>query len=92
MNKVYLLVFDRESNFNYQQLHDFIKNSTFITDWWHYIKSGYLLVSPLSATALADQIRKAFVNHRFLLTKVVLSDSNGWLPKEAWEWVYRNSY
>ena len=89
---LYLLVFDRDLATDYNQLHENIKNDPNILDWWHYITSSYLLVSQLSVNDLANKIINYFPNHRFLLIKVDPHTSQGWLPKDAWEWLtkYKN--
>lgn len=87
MNKIYLMVFDRNAYFNYQLLHEFIKNNYNIKDWWHYMQSSYILVSPLSANDLADSIMTGFRNHRFLLVQITPGNYQGWLTEDAWQWI-----
>lgn len=92
-NNIYILTFDRSENFDYNKLHQFIKNDTLeITDWWHYIKSSYLLVSPYSADFLANKIMQVIPNQNFLVIKLNPIDHQGWLPKDAWDWISKYKY
>ncbi len=87
MNKIYLMVFDRNNLFDYQLLHEFIKSSYNIKDWWHYMQSSYILVSPLNANDLADNLMTRFGNRRFLLVQITPGNYQGWLPEDAWKWI-----
>lgn len=87
MNKIYLMVFDRNLLYNYQILHDAIKKDPYIKDWWHYMQSSYVLISPLSANALAERLMINFNNHRFLLIEINSKNYQGWLPQDAWTWI-----
>lgn len=87
-NKAYLLVFDRRSNYDYNQLHEGIDKDPNIKNWSHYLTSSYILISPLSASGLSDRLRlNYFKDHRFLLYQITGTNYNGWLPKESWEWI-----
>lgn len=87
MKKVYLMVFDRDPTYNYELLHNVIKMDPYIYDWWHYLQSTYILVSTLTADALADRLMLSFKNQRFLLVEINSKNYQGWLPKDAWEWI-----
>jgi len=92
-NNIYILTFDRDENFDYNKLHQFIKNDTSeIVDWWHYIKSSYLLVSPYSADFLANKIMQVIPNQHFLVIKLNPIDHQGWLTKDAWDWISKYKY
>lgn len=91
MKTIYILTFDRNSTYDYNILHNGIKTDSQIINWWHFLKSSYLLVSTnSSATLLSERIRTYFPNQRFLLTEINLKNHNGWLPKEAWDWINSN--
>ncbi len=92
MKKVYLLVFDRDDfRHNYLRIHKKIKNDVYIENWWHYLKSAYILTSELSAEHLFDEIRKILPNHKFLITEIDLENCEGWLPEKAWEWIEKHA-
>lgn len=84
---IYLMVFDRNPSFDYQPIHNFINNNPQITDWSHYMLSAYILVSPLSANDLANQIIANFCRHRFLLIEINNKNYQGWLTQDAWTWL-----
>lgn len=85
----YLFIFDRDSSTDYTNLHNRIKSDSHISNWWHYLNSAYILISPFDASKLTDSIRGYFPN-RFLLIKVTRSNYNGWLPQDAWDWIRTN--
>ena len=89
MMKAYIFVFDRNYRYDYKKFHEFIKESPHISNWWRYIQSCYILVSELPATKLSREIREVMPKHRFLLSQIHLNNSNGWLPKEAWDWIHK---
>jgi hypothetical protein len=90
MSKAYILVFDRDAQIDYDVLLQGIKNEASITNWWHYIKSAYILISPLTGYQLGERIRQYLPDHLFLLTRVDLSDKGGWLTRDAWDWINRH--
>jgi hypothetical protein len=85
------MVFDRDQNVDFKVLHQFIKNSSYIEYWWHYIKSGYIISTSKSISELADEIRKAFPSLLFLLLRTDISEFDGFLPQKAWNWLFNNS-
>lgn len=82
----YLFVFDRDFLTDYNNLHNKIKSDIYISNWWHYLNSAYILISPYDASQLTNSIRSYFPN-RFLLIKITKNNYNGWLPKDAWDWI-----
>ena|SRR5260221_662412 len=86
-NKAYLLIFDRDPTRDYEVLHNAIKNDRNIKNWWHYIKSAYLLITPLSTIDLTHRIEGYMPSHRFLIFNVTGKMHNGRLPQEAWDWI-----
>ena len=86
MNRAYILVFNRNFDFDYNLLHKGIKDNPYIINWWHYLFSSYLLISPNNAKELARSIR-IFFPHKFLLMEIKSNNYYGWLSSEAWEWI-----
>lgn len=80
-----------ETGFDYVALHSMLKDSRHILDWWHYIKSCYILISSLPVKELAEEIRKMMPDHHFLLIRVHPDECNGWLPKNAWDWLHKHA-
>lgn len=56
--------------------------------WWHYIESTWLIKTEESVDSWSDKIR-AVVDPKdfFLVVDITGKPYNGWLPKEAWDWI-----
>jgi len=88
---IYLVSFDPHK-VDANGLHETIKNSELITDWWHYLGSTYLVSSTApTAKKLQLDIQKKWSAQRFLVVEVNLPNSEGWLPEKAWEWIRKHS-
>lgn len=87
--KAYILVFDRDDNMDYSALHKRITTLPEVVNWFHYIKSSYILISTLtSSTKLNDLIKPFFPTGKsILLIEVNLKNRNGLLVAKAWEWL-----
>lgn len=85
MKRAYVISYDLKGpSANYSDLYEFLKSQG---NWWHYLASTWIIISDLSASELADEIRR-YTNEgdRFLVTALT-KETNGWLPKRAWEWI-----
>jgi len=88
----YILTFDRNDQLDYKVLHDKLVSLDCIKNWFHYIKSSYILISDkVTANALDREIGSLFKDNNYLILGVDLKDSQGWLPKRAWEWIESQS-
>lgn len=86
----YALMFDRDDQLNYKELHDKLVSLDCIKDWFHYIKSSYILISELpTAYALDKEVREILKEKNYLIVAVKLEDIEGWLPNRAWMWIER---
>ncbi len=84
----YVLLFDRDDETDYKELHNKLVFLDCIKNWFHYIKSSYLLISEKStANALDKDISSIFIEKNYLLISINLKDSQGWLPSKAWDWI-----
>ncbi|HJV46608.1 MAG TPA: hypothetical protein VJ824_12915 [Bacillota bacterium] len=83
---VYLITYDLKnaSGHDYSALHDKIKS---FGAWWHYLESTWLVDTTMSAQTMSDEIRKVYQPEYHLVIKLTGLDYQGWLPKEAWDWV-----
>jgi len=89
---IYALMFDRDDVTDFKKLHDELVSKRCIVNWFHYIKSSYILVSDLStANSLDSEISDIFNNKDYLLVAIDLKDSQGWLPEKAWQWIKRQT-
>ncbi|MFN4247591.1 MAG: hypothetical protein ACK4EY_07695 [Flavipsychrobacter sp.] len=88
----YILTFDRDNITNYLDLHNGIVSIPEVITWFHYIKSSYILISSEpDATLLNSKLLAVMGKKRYLLIEVDLSNRNGRLPRDAWEWLRKQS-
>ena len=87
----YILVFDRDDNLDYVEIHKQITEMSSLFNWFHYIRSSYILISSQQSThQFIEEIRAVIgMEKQFLLMRVSLEegDYNGWLPTDAWDWI-----
>lgn len=88
MNRyAYVFMFDTDDSLDYNDIHKKITAISGLYSWFHYLQSSYVLISSLETNDLTQEIIKVIPNKRFLVFKIDLNTRNGWLPKEAWEWI-----
>ncbi len=89
---VYALMFDRDDQTNFKQFHDQLVSIDCIKNWFHYIKSSYILISDkATANALDKELRAILGNRNYLVVAINLRDSQGLLPERAWTWIENQS-
>jgi hypothetical protein len=86
LNKEYLLAFDPNKS-DGEALHAIIKSSPYISDWWHYLPSTYILMSSYTLETIQKQILDSWSGNHFLMIEVNRNNHNGWLPQAAWDWL-----
>ncbi len=69
---------------NYEGLHEAIKNCG---DWWHFLGSTWLVDSGLTAEGIWTRLEPHVDKNDFFLVIGVTRDYQGWLPKDAWDWI-----
>lgn len=90
--KAYILTFDRDDMLNYKEIHDKIISLPDLTNWFHYIKSSYILITTAqSASILSGKIKPFMPDKRFLVVELNLNNRNGWLPNDAWDWIRKQT-
>lgn len=91
MAKAFLITFDPPLD-GAQELHKIIDSSVSITDWMHFIKCTYIVISTATyASDLYDRIRPSLGDANLLVIEIDLSASHqGWLPQKAWDWINKN--
>ncbi len=90
--KAYILNFDKGGlldNFDYKSFHEILTNAKGVFDWWHYLESSYIIIvdNHITANNISDFVRTRMSNKYFIVVELNLSNHNGWLPQEAWEWI-----
>lgn len=93
--RYYIITFDRDANASYKPFHDAFVKHREINKWWHYIKSCYVIGTEMEISDLSSHFKSTAETHgipvRHLVLRVNLDENQGWLPKDAWEWINANS-
>ena len=81
----YIVCFDlKEQPIKYEPFFDELKRSA---HWCHYITSTWIIFRNESLVELGPKLRPLiFVNDRLLIMPAK-GPADGWLPKEAWDWI-----
>ncbi len=85
------ITIDNTVNYNADAIHKTITTGTDISAWWHYLPNVYIVKTASTAKFHADRLIRNFQGLPFLLTKLDLSDYNGFLQKNAWDWINSHS-
>ncbi len=91
---MYLITYDHtQTVFSPTDIHKTITTMPHVTDWWHYLPNVYIVSARLltHSKELADVIRTAHNGLKFFIVRVDLSDHNGVLNKDAWDWINKKT-
>ena len=55
--------------------------------WWHYLKSTWLVYTSKTVQEVAEALRPHVSARGLVLVTELRRPYQGWLPKEAWEWI-----
>lgn len=91
-NKAYIINFDKGGlidSFDYKKFHDNLTTAKGVINWWHYLESSYIIITDANVTAtnVSDFVLQHMKEKYFLVVELNLKNHNGWLPKEAWDWI-----
>ena len=91
MTKIYLITYSPDAYFNKATFHDYMTSlyPIYITDWWHYIDTTYLIASSLDVIPLYNLISHGVPRRYSLIIEVDPNNAQGWLPKNAWTWLQK---
>lgn len=89
MNK-FIISYDlKAKNADYTSLYDAIKSAE---GWWHYLESFWIITSSYSLTFWQEKIKANIKSEDFfIVVEVRDATTNGWLPKNAWDWINQNT-
>jgi hypothetical protein len=75
---------------DYTPLFDAIKSCG---EWWHFMDSTWIVNTTHSADFVAKHLNN-FIdpNLDFVLVSRLSGESQGWLPKAAWDWLNSKQY
>ena len=72
---------------DYSGLHEAIKS---FGGWWHYLDSTWIVITNESPQQIWNQLSNHIDKNDSLLVIEVLDNVQGWLPKDAWDWIHEN--
>lgn len=85
------ITIDNTVGYNHDAVHKIITVNSNVSAWWHYLPNVYIIKTASTAKFHADRLISNFQGLPFLLTKLDLSDYNGFLQKNAWDWINSHS-
>ena len=86
--KVFVVTYDlNRPGQNYPKLSAALKDSPY---WWHYLTSTWLIATNETADQLWDRISSTVDKSDEVLVIRVCAESQGWLSKEAWDWINKH--
>lgn len=87
-NSIYILSYDRDNASDTKALHNAVISNPLVKNWFHYIKSSYILVaSTKNASILTKSLDSIMQGVRYFLMEVNPANCNGFLPQKAWDWI-----
>ncbi len=72
---------------NYNALYEEIKRTPL---WWHFLESTWIINTSETAQQIWDRLGRCIDQNDFMLIIEIRDNSQGWLPKEAWDWIHAN--
>lgn len=88
MNKVFLVTYHLKTpGKDYSPLYTALKSSG---KWWHFLESSWLICTSETSVLLNNRLMPFITATDRLLIIEVRNDCQGWLPKEAWDWIKEN--
>ena len=58
--------------------------------WWHYLDSTWIVVTNETTGEIWRRLSTHVDKNDYLLIIEITNNAQGWLPKEAWEWIHAN--
>lgn len=68
----------------YEPFFNELKNSTY---WWHYLNSTWIVIRYDALAELGPKLRRLIFTNDRLLVMPAKGPADGWLPKDAWDWI-----
>lgn len=87
---IYAINYDlKKPGQDYKDLHEAIKSCG---AWWHHLGSTWLVDTSLNASGIWEKLAPHVDKNDQVLVIRVARDYQGWLPKEAWDWINARFY
>ena len=88
---VHLVTYQLNNNErDYSQLFVAIRGNAL--QWWHYLPHVWIVSTPMNADQFARTLIPFIERGDRLLVKRLAREHQGWLPKEAWDWLEDKTY
>ena len=87
IKRAYLITYDVNSNDNYSLLEKELKK---YERWWHYLERTWIIISDETPKEIWDRIENKINKKNNLLIIEIRKESEGWLPRNAWDWIKKN--
>jgi hypothetical protein len=84
---VLIITYDLRTPKDYHDFYEAIKLQGEQGKWWHYMTSTWLLSTTKTPQQVFDAIHPHLDNQDFLLVCELSPNYQGWLPKQAWDWI-----
>ncbi|MEY4835631.1 MAG: hypothetical protein RI980_1746 [Bacteroidota bacterium] len=86
---ILLITYDlKKPGKDYTALYNVIKTAP---KWWHYLESTWIIQTPESVDTWNSRLTKVLdQNDHILIVDITKRPRQGWLPKEAWDWIRTN--
>lgn len=70
-----------------------VRNTQMVESWWNYLPGIFIVVCPDNYTAsdINDYLLKFSRDNLYLVVHLEHMTMNGWLPKDGWDWLTKNS-
>ena len=59
--------------------------------WWHFLTNTWLVTTNLDVDVYTQLLMPHITTQDSLLVMEVKGWGQGWLPREAWDWIRKNS-
>jgi len=84
--KAFLLVFDAWFSPR-QPILDFLNTRPEVKNWFAFLPAAIFIISDRSAHELSAVFRQHFLGRLFVVTEIPAGANNGWLNKNAWDFI-----
>jgi hypothetical protein len=61
-------------------------------EWWHFMESTWIVVTDHSVNDFARFLYPHIQRTDYVLVARLNEEHQGWLPKEAWDWLNSKTY
>jgi hypothetical protein len=75
---------------DYSSFHQAIQRAS--TEWWHFIDDSWIISTQKTPSQVASELYPHIEKSDALLVIRVHKSYEGWLPKEAWEWLNKKFF